>query len=115
MQNENFLSPSYNIEAFNSENIVTINDELNPFVYYDAEWESGWKGQDNVSHSAPVYERNLRIDIYDEIHTYIDSLPTSSDDIEEFFTLEGLRINKPTEPGVYISRLRNVVKKIIIR
>ena len=115
MQNENFLSPSYNIEAFSPENIVTINDELNPFVYYDAEWESGWKGQDNVSHSAPVYEKNLRIDIYDEIHTYIDSLPTSSDDIEEFFTLEGLRINKPTEPGVYISRLRNVVKKIIIR
>lgn len=92
------------------------NTDYTVFNLYDKTWESQWTGTDYFSHEDKVKDLPLEIYIFNSVITSVDDLLNENNgDNTEYYTLNGLKIEKPTLPGIYLLRRGNTVTKTIIR
>ena len=104
-------SPVFSDPASNEDNT-----DYTVFNLYDKTWESQWTGTDSFTHEDKVKDLPLEIYIFNNVITSIDDLLNENNGEEtEYYTLNGLKIEKPTLPGIYLSRRGNRVTKTIIR
>lgn len=91
------------------------NKDFTIFNLYDSQWEQQWDGSGNADHPRPLYDHDLRIDVYDIITTSIDDVMINAVEISPvYFTLQGLPVDKPSVPGIYICKRGSKVEKIVI-